>query len=95
MSGLLGRCRAKYRPPILLAEDGAVFVVGRKDHAVMANVSPVAGAAQAHADAVLGDLRERQIVGLADLRHAAIFDSVGFQFTLAEYRRVATGLRGS
>ncbi len=77
----------------LLPEDRAVFVVGRKDHAVMANVAPIGGAAQADADAVFRDCGEGEIVGLADLGHAAIFDTVRFEVALPEHRRVATGLR--
>ena len=71
-----------------LAENRAVLVVRRENHAVLANIAPVGGAAQADADAVLRDLRKGQVIGLADLRHAAIFDAVGFQFALAKHRRI-------
>ena len=72
----------------LLAEDRAVLVVGRENHAVVAEIAPIGGAAQAHAHAVLRDLRKGQVVGLPDLRHAAIFDAVGFEFALAEHRGI-------
>ena len=50
--------------------------------------APVGRAAQADAHSVLRYLRKGQVIRVADLRHTAIFNAVGFQFALAEHRRI-------
>ena len=54
----------------------------------MVNAFPIVCPPQPHADAMRRDFSERQVVGLADLRHATVLDAVGFEFTLAENGRI-------
>ncbi len=63
----------------LLFEDGAILVVGSENHAHMFKVFPIARRSQPNAHTVAGDLRIGQVVGLANLRDAAIFNAIGFQ----------------